>query len=95
MTLYFHSMASGPRLMKFLDSFGRAINLITNRSKTYGLLYGPGDPRLVPALATVTWLKDGDPRTSLGTPWASGSTLFTRMHRWMTVLCVPSNMFAD
>ncbi len=40
--------------------------MITKQSKTYGLWYGSEDPRLVPALASVTWLKDGEPRTSLG-----------------------------
>ncbi len=66
LTRYFHGMASAPRLMALLDSFGRATNLITDHSKTYGLWYGPWEPMLVPAWVTVTWLNDEDPHTSLG-----------------------------
>ena len=66
LSLYFLGMASAPRLMELLASFGRATNLVTNQSKTYGLWYGPGVPCLVPALANVSWLKEGEPRTSLG-----------------------------
>jgi hypothetical protein len=42
--------------MESLHSCRRATDLIT-QSKPYGFCYGRGDQRLVPALASVTWLR--------------------------------------
>ena len=53
LTLYFRGLISTPRIMELLGSFGRATNLVTNQSKTYGLWYGPGDPMHVPAVAEM------------------------------------------
>jgi hypothetical protein len=66
LTLYFRGLTSNPRIMDLLGSFGRATNLITNQSKTYGLWYGPGDPLHVPAAAEMVWLREGGYCISLG-----------------------------
>ena len=52
--------------MALLHSFGRASNLHINEIKTVGIWYGLDDPETIPALANITWLKEGEQRTSLG-----------------------------
>ena len=66
LTLYFRGLSSTPRLMALLHSFGRASNLHINEIKTVGIWYGLDDPKTIPALANITWLKEGEQRTSLG-----------------------------
>jgi ribonuclease HI len=66
LTLYFRGLSSTPRLMQLLYSFGRATNLHMNELKTVGIYFGLVDPQTIPALANITWLKEGEQRTSLG-----------------------------
>jgi hypothetical protein len=37
-----------------------------NELKTVGIYFGLVDPQTIPALANITWLKEGEQRTSLG-----------------------------